>query len=406
MKILDVSPRVVVPPIRGSSVRTYNLLRALSIRHEIRQFSHARPERDAEGGRGLERITPCYSELRHANRLASLLGELPVRTWPSAPLLSGVGLQLTRPRELNRLLDWADVVLVEFPWQYGYCRRRCPGRPIVLAGHNVEAAKFRSYADSCGMPRTTSVWVRLVEAAERHAVETADLVMCVSESDRDEMVRRYRVPDERLVVVPNGADTSAYAPVDGNMRKAARERLGLPDRPTALFVGADVPPNRAALGWLRRLARRCERFTFLVVGQVAPASRSENNLVALGFVDDLASCYAASDVALCPVEFGGGTKIKLLEGLAASLPTIAFAEALTGLPLEDGRHLLVAEKSEQALLVALRRLVDDSELAARVGAAGRELVAREYDWTHIADRLEGHLLEFVSLDPRAGASPT
>ncbi len=400
MRILDVSPRVVFPPIRGSGVRAYNLLRSLSARHEVRQFSQARPGRGAEGGRGLEQITPSYSELRYANPIAASLGELSVRTWPMAPLLSGLGLRLTRPRELDRLLDWADVVLVEFPWQYAYCRRRRPDRPVVLAGLNVEAAKFRSYAESVGRPRTTSLWVRFVEAVERHAVETADLVLCVSESDRDELERRYDVRAERLVVVPNGADTLSYGPVDPSVRRAARSRLGLPERPTALFVGADVPPNRAGLEWVRRLALRSDHFTFLAAGHVAPPTISEGGLVALGFVDDLALCFAAADFALCPIEFGGGTKIKLLEGLAAALPTVAFEEALTGLPLEDGRHLLVAEKSEKGLLAALERLAGDPELAAAVGAAGRELVAGAYDWARVADALEHHLLRLVSAAPR------
>ena len=43
MRILDVSPRIVFPPYRGSSVRTHNILRRLSAQHEIRQFSYARP---------------------------------------------------------------------------------------------------------------------------------------------------------------------------------------------------------------------------------------------------------------------------------------------------------------------------------------------------------------------------
>lgn len=400
MKILDVSPRVVFPPIRGSGVRAYNLLRSLSVRHQVRQFSQARPGRVAEGGRGLQQITPSYSELRYAHPVAAGLGELSVRTWPTAPLLSGLGLRLTRPRELNRLLHWADVVLVEFPWQYAYCRRHRPDRPIVLAAQNVEAVKFRSYAESLGRPRTTSFWVRYVEAAERSAVETADLVLCVSESDRDELERRYDVLAERLVVIPNGADTQSYVPVDPGARRAMRSRLGLPERPTALFVGADVPPNRAGLEWVRRLARRSDRFTFLAAGHVAPPAISEGGLVALGFVDDLASCFAAADFALCPIEFGGGTKIKLLEGLAAGLPTIAFEESLTGLPLEDGRHLLVVEKSEDGLLAALERLAGDPELAATLGSAGRELVAGAYDWVRVADALEDHLLRLVSAPGR------
>ena len=42
MKILDVSPRVAFLPQQGSAVRMYNLLRHLSRRHDVRQFSQVR----------------------------------------------------------------------------------------------------------------------------------------------------------------------------------------------------------------------------------------------------------------------------------------------------------------------------------------------------------------------------
>ena len=78
------------------------------------------------------------------------------------------------------------------------------------------------------------------------------------------------------------------------------------------------------------------------------AAPSRDAVVATGLLDDFGVALAAADFALCPIEFGGGTKIKLLEGLAAGLPTVAFAEALHGLDL-DG-EVLAAPKSEHGLL--------------------------------------------------------
>src|SRR6266566_5082973 len=123
MRILDVSPRVVQPPVRGSSVRTANLLVRLAERHEVRQFSQARlvGGSDPEGGRGTNRVTASYTELRFASPVATVATEVGARTWIRAPVLSGFGLGLARP--LGRLLQWAEVVIVEFPWQFGACCR-------------------------------------------------------------------------------------------------------------------------------------------------------------------------------------------------------------------------------------------------------------------------------------------
>jgi len=113
MRILDVSPRVCFPPERGSSVRTYNLLRHLALRHQIRQFSQARW--NGLGARGATQevqVSPSYLEWRYADPAASLLCEVSERAWVRAPVLSGAALRLRRPSLLLEFLRWADVVIV------------------------------------------------------------------------------------------------------------------------------------------------------------------------------------------------------------------------------------------------------------------------------------------------------
>lgn len=391
MRILDVSPRVVHPATRGSSVRAANLLRALAERHEVRQLSQARLSHrgDPEGARGHFAVTPSYAELRTAAPVATAATELGARSWVRAPILSGAG--LGRSPRLRALIDWADVVLVEFPWQFAACRRARSDVPIVLAGCNVEAAKFADYAVASGSPRTAPIWLRVIEQLERRAVQGADLVLAVSDADRDELIRRYSPASQRVVTVPNGADTTRYRPTPPGARRAARASLGLPDRPTVLFAGADVPPNRAGLTWVRRLAAQAPQLTFLVTGAVAPPSR--DGIVATGLLEDFGIALAAADFALCPIEFGGGTKIKLLEGLAAGLPTVAFAEALHGLDVDGA--VLAAPKSERGLLQALDRLADPA-VARELSRRGRDWVVDRYDWRAIARRLEVHLEDLVA----------
>jgi glycosyltransferase involved in cell wall biosynthesis len=398
MRILDVSPRVCNPPARGSSVRSANLLRALAQRHEVRQLSQARLRRggDPEGARGAREVTPSYSELCVGPPLATLATELGARSWVRAPVLSGTGLH--RSRQLRELIDWADVVLVEFPWQLAACRRLRPSAPLVLAAHNVEAPKFADYARAAGSPRTARAWLRTIERIERSAVRAADLVLAVSDADRADLIARYGAAPERVMTVPNGADTARYRPVPTTARRAARAALGLPDRPTVLLAAADVPPHRAGLNWVGRIAVRAPQVTFLVTGTIAPAGR--DGFVAVGLLDDFGQALAAADCALCPIEFGSGTKIKLLEGLAAGLPTVAFAEALHGLDL-DG-EVIVAAKDDDALLAAVERALRP-DVAADLSARGRAWVAANHDWRAIAAWLEERLVALAGQTAAVGA---
>jgi hypothetical protein len=169
VRIVDVSPRVCFPPDQGSSVRTFNLLHELSRAHQVRQFSQAKLGRlSLQGGRAWSAtdlwVTSTYRELRYAKTAAVTLCEPAERNWVGAPVLSGLALELTRPRALRGFLDWAEVVLVEFPWQFGYCARQRPDLPLIYASHNVERLKFLSYAKAAGVRLRGNPWLRLVEA--------------------------------------------------------------------------------------------------------------------------------------------------------------------------------------------------------------------------------------------------
>src|ERR1700722_19480740 len=181
MHILDVSPKDARALDGGSVVRTHNLLRHLSRNHCVQQFSLAwrrngtsRPSTDAWSH------TPSFLEHCYTHPVAGLFASAAQRAWVGVPAASGAALQVTRPRLLDELLDWADVVLVEFPFQFEYCRRRSDAK-IVLAAHNVEAQKFPSWARAVGVNPTRSSWVRYVARAERSAAKHADLIIAVSE---------------------------------------------------------------------------------------------------------------------------------------------------------------------------------------------------------------------------------
>jgi glycosyltransferase involved in cell wall biosynthesis len=103
----------------------------------------------------------------------------------------------------------------------------------------------------------------------------------------------------------------------------------------------------------------------------------------------------AADVSLCPIQHGGGIKVKLLDALSFGLPSLCFRQALTGLDLEDGVHVLCVEDTDHALLAGLRTLTGDPELASRLGRAGRALAEERYTWPKVAEPLEQALTDLV-----------
>src|SRR5690606_6460457 len=105
------------------------------------------------------------------------------------------------------------------------------------------------------------------------------------------------------------------------------------------------------------------------------------------FVPDLTEVQARSALFLAPLRHGGGSKLKVLEALAAGLPLVSTAQGASGLRLEDRVHCRLAEQPE-ALAMALADLLQKPHEAARLGEAGRDYARREHDWQAAAEQLE------------------
>lgn len=394
MRILDVSPRVILPLSSGSRIRIHNLLSRLSRSNEIRQFSQTRSRDLRDPGFTTDlHITPSYIEHRYRNAVATPLCEVMESTGFGVPILCGYPLRAARPRLLREWMAWADVVIVEFPWQYGCCRAMSNGKPLVLSTHNVQAAKARSGGDG-GIVRRA--WSRWTEALEREAVQGADMVLAVRPEDGEEFARRYGADRAKIRVIPNGADVHRYHPADEATRGLLRARLDLPAGPLVIFPAPHrQTPILEGLAWVRRTAALLPAVTFLITGAVERRPRREANLLFTGFVPEYESYVRSADCMVCPIDRGGGTKLKLIEAAAAGLPIVAFPESVQGTTFRDGDHLLVAEKTPAALAGALSRLLHDPDTAERLGAAARAHAVEHYDWDVIARIMESELMLLV-----------
>jgi glycosyltransferase involved in cell wall biosynthesis len=403
MHILDVSPRTVFPPRDGAMFRIYHLLHYLSQNHTVRQFSQARLDQFWRHPFDREvQINSSYYEFRYTHPVPAAAVEFFGRVHAS-----GLGLRFARPALLQRWFGWADVTLVEQPWQFRYCRLRNPNGLMVLAAHNFEALTSASNAHAAGISPVFSFWYRYSLAAEMRAAKDADLILAVSPEDRQNFVDRYGVGPDRVVVIPNGADTERLVPVEPEQRHHLKLALRLPDRPTIVFMASKPsPPHAAALDWIRRISAVMCEYTFLVVGGAVPKAEVRGNLVTTGVVEDPCPYLQAADIALCPVQYGGGTKIKVLECLAVGLPMVAFSEAIHGTALRAEEHVLVSVESETAILAALRRLINDPTYARRLGEAGRALVIEQYDWRSSGQKLEWALRKLVENRQRVGVAST
>ena len=90
--------------------------------------------------------------------------------------------------------------------------------------------------------------------------------------------------------------------------------------------------------------------------------------------------------AIVPVLTGSGTRLKVLEAMAAGVPVVSSSIGAEGLEVSPDKDILIADDAE-AWLTALRSLSADAALAGAIAASGRELVRSRYDWRILGERL-------------------
>jgi glycosyltransferase involved in cell wall biosynthesis len=118
------------------------------------------------------------------------------------------------------------------------------------------------------------------------------------------------------------------------------------------------------------------------------------NVVRTGCVDDVRPLIASAGLSVAPIFAGGGTRLKILESMAAGTPVVATSKGAEGLEVLPGQHLLIADDAA-AFAAHVVALLADPALRASLARAARTLVETHYDWRILGPRFAA-LVESVA----------
>jgi glycosyltransferase involved in cell wall biosynthesis len=224
-----------------------------------------------------------------------------------------------------------------------------------------------------------------------------------------------RTPAEKVVVLPNGVDTTVFRPERNT--DALRARYGLSeDEPIVLFVGGlDTAHYFKGIPILLQSIARLPGVRVLVIGEgdlrpsyreMAHQSGLEERVQFTGHVsqEELPLHYNLADVVVLPsTTRGEAFGMVLIEAMACGIPVVASNLPGVRSVVEDGVNgRLVPPGDATALVEALRALLADSEMRQRMGRDGRMKTERIYDWRLIGLQLERLYLQALGI---SGESP-
>jgi alpha-maltose-1-phosphate synthase len=232
---------------------------------------------------------------------------------------------------------------------------------------------------------------------ERTALEAADAIVAVSGAMRDDVLSCYpAVEPHRVGVIHNGIDTEEYAP-DANTD--VLDRFGVdPATPYVIFVGRIT--HQKGLEHLLDAAPLLDERANLVLCAGAPdtpeiGERVRSRIPTLErtiWIEEMLpkpqviQLLTHATVFVCPSIYEP-MGIVNLEAMACE--TAVVASRVGGIPevVVDGETgYMVEPANPEELAARINELVDEPELAARFGKAGRKRAVEDFSWRAIAKR--------------------
>lgn len=386
MRILFLSPRQCWPAKSGAKLREYHFLRALGEDSEVSYIYFQEPGSypltlaDLPFCRTITGVAkpPTYSK-RQMLEGAAGKWPLPILNYSSTAMKAAV--EQTAAAGSYDLIHLDSIHMIRYGQQLA---AKTGGVGLVYNWHNIESEAMNRY--SATVESGSRRWYGRLTARKLAVLEHSLLqtglghVVC---SDRERLVLQAIAPEARIKVVENGVDVSYFA-------GAGKSLSGDPPR-KLVFVGSmDYFPNIEGITifvkniWPR--LRECLPDTELAIVGANPTSEvlalaQIPGITVTGTVPDVRPWYANALAAIVPLRTGGGTRLKILEAMAAGVPVISTPLGAEGLDISSDRNILLVEADDtEAWVARLTALNSSTKMAAQLRDAAFDLVRSRYDW--------------------------
>ncbi len=399
MKVLWVNTNFLHPTTKGGQIRTLEMLRHLSRRHEIHYVAienPAHPEGSALAHEYCARAYP-YRYTIPSKPSAAFWMELMRGLVSPTP----VAVERFHPPGMREFLEKViarecfDRAVVDHlaPTSYFPALERA-----VFFQHNVETVIWRRRAQHSS--NALNRWYNAMQARRMYEYEgrvsrAAGRIVAVSETDAREMRDLFHV--KQIAVIPTGVNLDYFH------KPGAMSRPGTMTRSQVdlVFVGSvDWLPNVDGVLWFARevlpiIRRRRAECSLTIAGRLPPPeirrlAEDDPQIRVTGTVPDIRPYLWEAVLSIVPLRIGGGTRLKIYESMAAGVPVVSTSVGAEGLSVHPPEDICIADSAEDFAECCLD-LLGDEAARQRMAAVAVEMVAERYSWERVSQCFESVL---------------
>jgi len=381
MRILFLASRFPYPLTQGDRLRAYHFVRLLSKHHHVTLVTPIQTREEYQGLALLQSV--CQQvEVVPVSKVSRVLNLVKA---PFLPLPWQVTYYLSHriQQKVNQLLSQTtfDVIHVQL------------ARMAPFVQQWDKTPKVLDFIDALSLNMTRRAkqekglvsWLFTSEAKRMQKYERK-LTSEVHQLTVSSAIDRQAIGlFPNLHVVPNGVALKNFPFVaaarqpntiifTGNMRYFPNINAA------QYFINEVLPLIRAVIPQVH----------FTIVGPNLPIDLQKQFLKAgvtlTGFVPNVHDYLQKAAVAVAPMRAGSGIQNKVLEAMATGTPVVATPHGIGSLPVESGKHLLVAADAAE-FAQAVIRLLSDRQLSQEIVTHARQLVEQHYTWEQSVETL-------------------
>jgi polysaccharide biosynthesis protein PslH len=385
MKILFLTSRFPYPLEKGDKLRSYYLLRELSLRNEVILVSLNETNVEKEHVRVLEKmVSKVY--VFHLSWISRYLNTF-FALFMKRPLQAGYFYNRRVRKSIQQIIiqEKPDHVLCQLLRTALYVKGLSIPKTIDFQDVFSYGVKRRLSVSKFPMNIILSIEYKRLLKFEQELFRSFDHSLIITEADRDLMPVAEK---EKIHIISNGVDhkyfnNSFYSDIEKNYDLLFTGNMGYPPNvDCAHFIVKKVLPL---------VIKEFPSIKLALAGAAPhPSLQKLNsaNVTVTGWVEDMRKMYASSEIFLAPMQIGTGLQNKLLEAMSMNMPCVTSPLANSALKAMADKDILVGSTPEE-LAGHIIKLIENKNFAAQIAENGMNYVRNNFSWTAQAELLQG-----------------
>jgi glycogen synthase len=274
-----------------------------------------------------------------------------------------------------------------YTFMAGFIAKKLYDKPLVVTIHSLEPLRPWK-EEQLGNGYRLSSWM------EKTGIEAADRIVAVSQGSKEDILKYFDVPEEKIEVIHNGIDLEEYKKVE---RNAARKKYGIEGR-YILFVGR-ISRQKGITHLIDAVKYLPEDVKVVlcasspdtpeILEEVEQKVKLYDNIIWINEMvkkEDLIELYSNAEVFVAPSIYEPFGIINL-EAMACETPVVASATGgIKEVVVHEETGFLVEPGNSEELAKYINILLANKELAREFGKNGRKRVEEKFSWASIAKR--------------------